>query len=71
MTTKAELTYRQWMTEVEAKVMKITGLDFALMPDWLSRDSYEDGLTIQEGVDTCLEQVGFWDYEERSLVDDL
>lgn len=68
---KNDMTYRQWMTEVEAKVMKITGLTFDLMPDWLSRDSYEDGLTVQEGVDTCLEQVGFWDYEERQLVDEL
>lgn len=66
-----KLTYRQWMTEVEAKVVKITGLTFDLLPDWLSRDSYEDGLTVQEGVDTCLEQVGFWDYEERTLVDEL
>lgn len=65
------LTYRQWMTEVEAKVVKITGLTFDLLPDWLSRDSYEDGLTVQEGVDTCLEQIGFWDYEERTLVDEL
>lgn len=69
--TKNDMTYRQWMTEVEAKVMKITGLTFDLMPDWLSRDSYEDGLTVQEGVDTCLEQVGFWDYEERQLVDEF
>ena len=68
---KTKLTYRQWMFEVEAKVEKITGLTFDLLPDWLSRDSYEDGFTIQEGVDTCLEQVGFWDYEERVLVDEL
>lgn len=66
----ANLTYRQWMTAVETKVAKITGLTFDLLPDWLSRDSYEDGLSVQEGVDTCLEQVGFWDYEDR-LVDEL
>lgn len=67
---RTDLTYRQWMAQVEAKVAKITGLDFGLLPDWLSRDSYEDGLSVQEGVDTCLEQVGFWDYEDR-LVDEL
>jgi len=67
---KTNLTYRQWMLEVEAKVEKRTGLGFDLLPDWLSRDSYEDGMSIQEGVDACLEQVGFVVYEE-SLVDDL
>lgn len=65
-----KLTYRQWMAQVEAQVEKRTGLSFDLLPDWLSRDSYEDGLTVQEGVDTCLEQVGFVEYEER-LVDEL
>ena len=58
------------MAQVEAKVEKRTGLGFGMLPDWLSRDSYEDGLSVQEGVDICLEQVGFWDYEEQ-LVDEL
>lgn len=64
-----KLTYRQWMIEVEAKVEKRTGLTFDLLPDWLSRDAYEDGLSIQEAVDNCLEQVGFVEYEE-GLVDE-
>jgi len=66
---KTELTYRQWMTQVEATVEKRTGLTFDLLPDWLSRDSYEDGLSVAEGVDICLEQVGFVRFEER-LVDE-
>lgn len=61
---KNKLTYRQWMTEVEMQVEKRTGLSFDILPDWMSRDSYEDGLTIAEGVDTCLEQVGFREFEE-------
>lgn len=65
-----KLTYRQWMAQVEAQVETRTGLSFDLLPDWLSRDSYEDGLTVQEGVDTCLEQIGFLEYEER-LVDEF
>lgn len=64
-----KLTYRQWMKEVEAQVEKITGLSFDLLPDWMSRDSYEDGLTVAEGVDKCLEQVGFTNFEE-SLIDE-
>lgn len=67
---KTALTYRQWMTEVEAKVEKITGLGFDLLPDWMSRDSFEDGLSVQEGVDACLEQVGFREFTER-LVDEV
>jgi len=68
---KTKLTYRQWMAEVEAKVEKRTGLGFDLLPDWLSRDSFEDGLSVAEAVDACLEQVGFREYEERQLVDEL
>jgi hypothetical protein len=67
--TMNKLTYRQWMTEVESKVEKVTGLTFDLLPDWMSRDSFEDGLTIAEGVDICLEQVGFREFEEN-LVDE-
>ena len=66
---KTKLTYRQWMAEVEAKVEKRTGLGFDMLPDWLSRDSFEDGLSVAEAVDACLEQVGFVVYEE-SLVDE-
>ena len=65
-----KLTYRQWMAQVEAQVEKRTGLSFDLLPDWLSRDSYEDGITVAEGVDACLEQIGFLEYEER-LVDEF
>lgn len=64
-----KLTYRQWMTEVEAQVEKITGLGFDELRDWMSRDSFEDGLTVAEGVDTYLEQVGFRNFEEN-LVDE-
>jgi len=66
---KNELTYRQWMNQVEIVVEKRTGLGFDLLPDWLSRDSYEDGFTITQAVDICLEQVGFVDYEE-ALIDE-
>lgn len=56
---KTNLTYRQWMTEVEAQVVKITGLNFEEHNDWMSRDAYEDGLTVAEGISLCLEQIGF------------
>lgn len=66
----AELTYRQWMAQVEAKIEKQTGLTFDLLPDWLSRDAFEDGLSVQEGVSACLEQIGFVEIEEQ-LVDEF
>lgn len=61
------VTYRQWMVDVNNIVEKRTGLPLNLLPDWLSRDSYEDGLTPQEGADVCLEQTGFLEYEGRVL----
>jgi hypothetical protein len=65
------LTYRQWMQEVEECVERATGLTFDLLPDWLSYDSYSDGLTVAQGVETCLEQVGFHNMEEAQLIDEL
>lgn len=67
---KTNLTYRQWMAEVEAKVEKVVGLSFDLLPDWLSRDAFEDGLSVQAGVDICLEQIGFREFEELHLIDE-
>lgn len=65
------LTYRQWMTEVDAGVEKRVGLNLDELPDWLSRDAYDDGLTVLQGVNACLEQVGFSVFEKEMLVDEL
>ena len=59
------------MNQVENAVEKVTGLTLDLLPDWLSRDSYEAGLTVAEGVAACLEQTGFAAFENEMLVDDL
>jgi hypothetical protein len=42
------------------------------LPDWLSRDAYDDELTVAEGADTCLESAGFEDaaYDESNLVEE-
>ena len=55
------MTYEQWMRAVEAIVENTCGLSMDLLPDWLSRDAYEDGLTAQEGAEICLEQVGYYE----------
>jgi hypothetical protein len=64
------LTYRQWMTEVDAGVEKRVGLGLYDLPDWLSRDAYDAGLTVVQGVNACLEQVGFVVFESELLVDE-
>jgi hypothetical protein len=65
-----KVTYRQWMTQVEERIENITGLNFDLLPDWLSHDCYSDGHSVDEGVTTCLEQIGFREFEEPALVDE-
>jgi len=47
------------MREVDTLVIEICGLDMAFLPDWLSRDAYEDGLTPAEGAAMCLEEAEF------------
>ena len=53
------MTYEEWMTAVDAIVTKTCGLDMGFLPDWLSRDAYEDGLTPAEGATMCLEEAEF------------
>ena len=54
-----KLTYKEWMREVDKIVIETCGLDMAFLPDWLSRDAYEDGLTPAEGATMCLEEAEF------------
>ncbi len=64
-------TYEQWMKQVDEILIKRTGgLDQMMLPDWLSRDSYECGMTPEEGADACLESAGWEDDDER-IVDEL
>lgn len=65
------LTYRQWMTQVENRVERITGLSFDMLPDWMSHDSYSEGLSVDEGVELCLEQIGFTAMQEPVLIDEM
>jgi hypothetical protein len=61
------MTYEQWMRAVNAILEQITGgLDQDMLPDWLSRDAYESGMTPQEGAEECLYSAG-WEPEEGSI----
>jgi hypothetical protein len=61
-----EMTYEEWLQAVNAQVEKHYGISLDLLPDWLSRDAYDDGLSVQEGAILCAEQTGLYE----SLVDE-
>lgn len=56
------MTYEQWMREVDRIVFHKCGLPMDCLPDWLSRDAYDDGCTPLEGADMCLEEAGYYEY---------
>lgn len=56
------MTYEEWMREVDRIVIRTCGLDMDFLPDWLSRDAYEDGCTPAQGAEMCLEESGFYDF---------
>lgn len=53
------LTYVGWLREVGRIVEEATGCALEELPDWLSKDAYDEGLTPQQGADACLGQLGF------------
>jgi hypothetical protein len=64
-------TYEEWMKQVDQILIKRTGgLDQMMLPDWLSRDSYECGMTPEEGADSCLTSAG-WEYDDETIIDEL
>ena len=63
------MTYEQWKTVVSALVEDECGLPMEWLPDWLSRDAYEDGMTPEEGARECLQSAGYYDYENLVEVD--
>ena len=63
------MTYEAWMKAVDAILEQITGgLDQQMLPDWLSRDAYESGMTPAEGADECLLSAG-WEPDDE--IDEL
>jgi hypothetical protein len=56
------MTYGQWKQAVNKIVENTCGLPMDMLPDWLSRDAYDDGLSPQEGAEMCLEESGFLEY---------
>lgn len=53
------MTYEEWKRAVNAIVEDTCGLPMDALPDWLSRDTYDDGATPREGAEICLESAGY------------
>ena len=62
------LTYERWMEQIDEIIEKRTGLSQNELPDWLSRDAYESGMSAGQAADTCLTQIN-WDYDK--VIDEL
>lgn len=62
------MRYEEWMVQVDRVVQKATGIRMDELPDWLSRDAFEIGLTPAEGAEECLLQIGYF---EEELIDEL
>ena len=61
MSAPTKQTYDEWMAAVDAAVRKIADVSVHDLPDWNSRDAYDDGVTPQEAAEDVLDQEG-WDY---------
>ena len=70
--TKADVDYNVWMKAVNKLVRHRCGISADDLPDWLSRDAFDDECTVAEAADACLESAGFEDaaYDENNLVDE-
>jgi hypothetical protein len=58
------MTYKDWMEDVDFQLVRLFGMSQDELPDWLSRDAFEEGLTPLEAAYQCLEEVGYIDMVE-------
>ena len=58
--TNADVSYEKWCKGVDAILIQRCGMNMACLPDWLSRDAYDDGLTCQDGAEICLEEAEYY-----------
>ena len=54
-----QMTYNQWVKEVDRLIIQQVGLSMHDLPDWLSRDAYEDNISPEEAAQMCLEEADF------------
>jgi hypothetical protein len=63
------MTYKDWLKAVDVVVTNWVGVSLDDLPDWLSRDAYEDGLDPEEGAEEALVQIGFYSWADEKLVE--
>lgn len=69
--THNELTYKEWMRAVDDVLLDKIGLDQDSLPDWLSRDAYENGMTVQDAATECVTEAGMGFFFDEELQDEL
>ena len=52
------MTYEDWMGAVDVDIFQLCGMTQDMLPDWLSRDAYDEGLTPRQGALLCIENAG-------------
>ena len=53
--------YEDWIEAVDDQMIKLYGVRLDELPDWMSRDAYEDGMSPVEAAYECAEQVGLYE----------
>lgn len=62
------MTYEEWMKQVDVILESLAGIAQDELPDWLSRDAFESGMTPEEGANECLFSAGW--YSDDDVVDE-
>lgn len=60
------MSYESWKILVDAELLKMCGFEMDDLPDWLSRDAYEDDTPPRAAAIMCLENAGI----EFTLLDE-
>jgi hypothetical protein len=63
------MTYESWMRAIDAILLQDIGLVQEDLPDWLSKDAYNAGLSPREGVSELLSSL--FDYLPEKVQDEL
>lgn len=58
------MTYEEWKDAVDVELFRLCGMAQEDLPDWLSRDAYDEGLTPVEGAYQCLTDAVYTEYHE-------
>jgi len=64
------MTFEQWKSEVNAKLIHFVGIPCDFFPDWGYWDAWNDGVTAHEAAIDVMTENGFmeqagWDDEEH------